>query len=312
MLNESIKPDIVRIIAEAKATLIKRAGIISSVRSFFDSNDFCEVDTPIAIKSPAPEEFIESLQAGGLFLRPSPELQMKIMLVAGWEKIYQIGSCFRAGEFGCKHRPEFTMLEWYQSSADYCDLISFTTVLLQSLAKTISESGIISYKNQKIDFNRSPEIISVNDAFVKYCGVTAQQALDEDNFDLLMVSSIEPNLGLGCITFLKDYPCQRGALAKICENNSKYAERWELYIAGLEIANAYTELIDSVEQEKRFEQANQFREKNKMINYPEQTDFLEAMRYGMPPAAGCALGIDRLVMILTDNSDIANVKIPLS
>lgn len=312
MLNALIKPDCVANIENIKPRLIKRAGIVNSVRQFFNKNDFCEIETPVAIKSPAPEEFIESQSAGELFLRPSPELQMKIMLAAGFEKIYQIGSCFRSDEFGRKHRPEFTMLEWYQTHADYRDIMNFTTEMLREIASTIIPSRVITYNNNKINFNLPPEIITVNDAFIKYAGINSEEAIINDKFDELMVTVIEPKLGDGRITFIKDYPASRAALAKINNSNPPYAERWELYLAGMEIANAYTELTDVLEQQKRFDLSNQYRNEHGLTKYPTQYEFIEAMHYGMPSSAGCALGIDRLVMIFTDADDISQVKIPLS
>ena len=312
MSNVSAKPDSVFLLEQNKTRLLRRAGLIASVRQFFDANGFAEVETPVMIKAPAPEEFIEAPQAGKMFLRTSPELQMKLMLAAGFEKIYQIGACFREGEFGRKHRPEFTMLEWYQTGADYMDLLNFTAGMLRRLAQFTNNSNAISYQGRTLDFSAEPEIITVKEAFRRFAGTTPEAAMEADQFDELMVTKIEPELGKGRPTFLKDYPASRSALARLSQSDSSVAERWELYLDGIEIANAYSELIDPAEQEARFKEAAVVRSQNGMREYPHPTDFMQAIRAGMPDSSGCALGMDRLIMIFTDADDISQVKSPVS
>ncbi|MHB9138412.1 MAG: EF-P lysine aminoacylase EpmA [Victivallaceae bacterium] len=312
MSNVSAKPDSVFLLEQNKTRLLRRAGLIAAVRQYFDSNGFAEVETPLMIKAPAPEEFIEAPQAGEMFLRTSPELQMKLMLAAGFEKIYQIGACFREGEFGRKHRPEFTMLEWYQTGADYMDLLNFTTGMLRRLAQFTNGYHTISYQGRTLDFPADPEIITVKEAFRRFAGTTPEAAMEADQFDELMVARIEPELGKGRPTFLKDYPASRSALARLNKNDSSVAERWELYLDGIEIANAYSELIDPAEQEVRFKEAAAIRARNGLRKYPPPTEFMQAIRAGMPESSGCALGIDRLIMIFTDADDISQVKSPAS
>lgn len=291
-----------------KARLRKRAGLISAIRAYFDERDFIEIETPIVIKAPAPEEYIEGIPVGNGFLRTSPELQMKEMLCAGYEKIYQIGACFRKNEFGARHRPEFTMLEWYEMEINYLQLLEFSADLLRFTAQKISGSLQIEYQGQTIDLALEPQIITVRDAYKKYAGINIGEISTEEEFDEIMTSKVEPHLGKGRMTFLIDYPAKRAALARLKPDNPELAERWELYIAGMELANAYGELTDPVEQRKRFEEAQVQRTKNNFTAYPFPEDFFQALESGMPECSGCALGVDRLAMIFTDTADIADIR----
>jgi elongation factor P--(R)-beta-lysine ligase len=292
-----------------KARLRKRAGLISAVRTYFDERNFIEVETPIVIKAPAPEEYIEGIPVEDGFLRTSPELQMKEMLCAGYEKIYQIGACFRKNEFGKRHRPEYTMLEWYETEINYIQLLEFTAGLLRLAAQKINASLLLEYQGQAIDLTVAPQIITVRDAYKKYADIDIDQIATEEDFDEIMTTKIEPHLGIGQMTFLIDYPANRAALARLKPSNPEIAERWELYLGGMEIANAYGELTDPVEQRKRFEEAQIVRAKNNFVPYPFPEEFLKALESGMPECSGCALGVDRLAMIFTDSADIADVII---
>ena len=292
-----------------EARLRKRAGLISAIRAYFDGQGFIEVETPIVINAPAPEEYIEGIPVENNFLRTSPELQMKQMLCAGYEKIYQIGACFRKNEFGARHRPEFTMLEWYQTEIDYLQLLDFTAELLRSAAQKTIGALKLEYQGQNIDLSLEPQIITVKDAYKKYADIDVDKISSEEDFDEIMTSQIEPCLGIGQMTFLIDYPANRAALARLKPENPEVAERWELYLAGMEIANAYGELTDPAEQRKRFEEAQTIRSENNFVPYPFPDDFFKALESGMPECSGCALGVDRLAMIFTDTADIADIKI---
>ena len=301
---------------ETKARLRQRAGLIAAVRKYFDNNGFLEVDTPVLIPAPAPEEYIEGIPAADGFLRTSPELQMKIMLCAisddtdGYNKIYQLGPCFRHGEHGRRHRSEFTMLEWYEAEIDYMQLAEFTTGLLRFVSQELNGVERLEYQGEIIDLSLPPQVITVRAAFKKYAGLELEEiAKNPDlDFDEIMVSQVEPNLGRGRISYLIDYPADRAALARLKPGQPDVAERWELYIAGLELANAYRELTDPVEQRQRFEQACEERSKHGLISYPVADDFFQALDCGMPQCSGAALGVDRLVMIFTDSSDIAQIR----
>ncbi|MDD5598701.1 MAG: EF-P lysine aminoacylase EpmA, partial [Victivallaceae bacterium] len=292
-----------------QARLRERAGLINAVRAYFAEQGFMEVETPVVIAAPAPEEHIEGIAVENAFLRTSPELQMKQMLCAGYEKIYQIGPCFRKNEFGSRHRPEFTMLEWYETGSDYFDLLDFTAGLLRFAAIRLKNSQQIVYQGEIIDLGLAPQIISVREAFEKYAGINPGRIGSEAEFDEIMALQLEPCLGKGRITFLTDYPAERAALARLKKNDPAVAERWELYIAGMELANAYGELPDPHEQRRRFEKARAVRAENGFIPYPFPDDFMEALESGMPECSGCALGIDRLAMIFTDSADISDIRI---
>ena len=292
-----------------KARLRQRAGLVSALRAYFDERNFIEVETPLLIKAPAPEEYIEGIPVENAFLRTSPELQMKEMLCAGYEKIYQIGACFRKNEFGVRHRPEFTMLEWYETKNDYLQLLEFSADLLRFAAQKTLGSLQIEYQDKTIDLALPPQIITVRDAYKKYADIDVDKIAAEECFDEIMTSQIEPNLGIGQMTFLIDYPANRAALARLKADNSEIAERWELYLGGMEIANAYGELTDPVEQRKRFEEAQVIRAKNNFVPYPFPEDFFKALESGMPECSGCALGVDRLAMIFTNSANIADLRI---
>ncbi len=292
-----------------KARLRRRAGLVAAIRAYFDERDFIETETPIVIKAPAPEEYIEGIPLENAFLRTSPELQMKQMLCAGYEKIYQIGACFRKNEFGARHRPEFTMLEWYEAKINYLQLLEFTTGLLRFAAREIKASLQMEYQGQAIDLALAPQVITVRSAYKKYAGIELDQIATEEEFDEIMTSQVEPNLGRGRMTFLIDYPAERAALARLKTDDSGFAERWELYLAGMELANAYGELTDPLEQRKRFLKAQVQRAKNNFTAYPFPDDFFKALESGMPECSGAALGVDRLAMIFTDAADISEVRV---
>ncbi|WP_176014162.1 amino acid--tRNA ligase-related protein [Victivallis sp. Marseille-Q1083] len=286
-----------------------RAALRRAIRSWLDARGFLEVETPVLIPAPAPEEFIETLRAGGGFLRPSPELEMKLLLGAGLAKIYQFGSCFRAGEHGRKHREEFTMLEYYEAGADYRQLAELTAGFIRSAARELFGGGRLEYCGTTVDLEAGYEWLTVDEAFRRYAGCSAQEALERDCFDERMVCAVEPQLGRGRLTFLTDYPVERAALARVKADNPAAAERWELYIAGIELANAYSELIDGAEQRRRFQAALDFRAAGGMQPYPAAEEFLAMMDAGLlPPCAGSALGFDRLAMIFAAVDDIGQVR----
>ncbi len=289
--------------------ICKRAKILKYTREYFDNLGYIEVNTNSAIAAPAPEEYIESITtSNGRFLRCSPEIAMKILLSKGFEKIYQIGSCFRANEHGRKHREEFTMLEFYQVGIDYMELLKISCGLFQYIAEKLNSTPIISYNGKKIDLSKV-EIISVADAFVKYCNMSYLQAEEQDVFDELTVTEIEPNLGQNCIGALVDYPANRASLARLKKSDERFAERFEIYIDGVELGNAFGELTDLEIQKTRFDAANKFRAENNMLAYPECTEFFAALAKGLPESSGCAIGFDRLVMVFCDSNDIGEVLI---
>ena len=283
-----------------------RSALQRALRNAFYAGEFLEVSTGVKIPAPAPEEYIESVPCQGGFLRTSPELAMKRMLCAGMERIFQIGSAFRAEELGRKHREEFTILEYYAVKWNYRELAEFTAAMIASAAKELFNRTEISYQGVPVDLGRHT-FITVDEAFRKYAGVSAFAADADGSFDELMVLKVEPELGKDCPEFLIDYPANRASLSRLSAADERVAERWELYIRGMELGNAFGELTDAAEQRRRFEAALKFRAEQGMLAYPEATDFLEALEKGMPESSGCAIGFDRLCMIFCDAYDIADV-----
>ena len=283
-----------------------RARLISSIRHFFIQQDFLEVETPLRIPAPAPEEHIEAIPSGNWFLQTSPELCMKRLLAAGYPRIFQISKCFRAAERGSRHLPEFTMLEWYVAQFDYCQLMDQCEAMLITAFKDMGHDQKIIWQNKKINLASPWERISVAEAFSKYAPITCQQALDQETFDEIMVDYIEPRLGIDRPTFIYDYPAKLAALAKIKKSDPAVAERVELYIGGLELANGFSELTDAREQRQRFEDAQEARATKNWSHYAMPEKFLTALQT-MPESAGIALGIDRLAMILANTDSIDEV-----
>ena len=298
--------------------LVERARIVSAIRRFFDERGFVEVETAVRIPAPAPEEHIDCPPVvGGGYLRASPELQMKKLLAEGMDKIYQIGPCFREGEKGSRHNPEFTMLEWYRRGATYLDIQDDLKSLVLSLM-SLTEWKDLSRQTE--DASDCFATLSVRDAYRQYAGWDPWEGeWDQDRFDFDMATKIEPAIkSMGGGVFLTDYPPQAASLARISrakgleteDGRREYAERWEFYWDGLELANCFTELCDSDEQRTRFQSAKNARIVLKESDYPLDNEFIDCLpRIGS--AAGVALGVDRLVMILTKTKEISSVRASL-
>ena len=282
-----------------------RASFIQNIRLFFIQNGFLEVETPLRIPAPAPEEHIEAIQADGWFLQTSPELCMKRLLAAGYSRIFQISKCFRADERGDRHLPEFTMLEWYVTDFDYQQLMNQCEAMILSIA---AASGLeaVNRQNKKISLSPSWEKITVGEAFLRYAPVTSDEAMAKGIFDEILVDYVEPQLGISRPTFLYDYPAKLAALAKLKDGNPAVSERFELYIGGLEIANGFSELTHAREQRERFEEALKARAAKNWARYAMPEKFLQSLT-NLPPCAGIALGIDRLIMVLTGAKTIDDV-----
>lgn len=289
-----------------------RAGVLAAVRNYCDSRGFIEVETPVGVIAPAAEEYIESPRAGDVFLRSSPELQMKRLLCAGMERIYQLGPCFRAGESGRLHRPEFTMFEWYQAHADYREVLDFTIGLVRGAAHELNHSGILHFRGKTIDLDAEWEIVSVRDAFRKFANANADKLAEEEGlFELVLTEKVEPALPADRPCVLMDYPVRFGAFARPKGSDPTLVERWEAYVGGVELANTYGELTDPAIQRERFRAFAATRKRNGLAEYPEPVEFLDALDSGMPETSGGAMGFDRLVMLLAGADDLESVSYPL-
>ena len=286
--------------------LRKRATILQTIRQFFINRGYFEVETPHRIPAPAPESYIDAIPSGNWFLHPSPELCMKRLLAAGYGKIFQICRCWREGERGNLHIPEFTLLEWYRANSSYLELMDDCEELIQSIASQLGSGERIIFRGKEIHLFSLWERITVEGAFKRFARVSMREALKKGLFDEVMVQEIEPHLGVETPTFILDYPSERGALACLKKDDPTLAERFELFIGGLELANAFSELIDAGEQRKRFCSEEAQRRLMKKRPYPIPEKFLMELE-DMPPSAGIALGIDRLVMVFLDAKTIDEV-----
>jgi lysyl-tRNA synthetase class 2 len=318
-----------------------RGRIMAALRGFFAARDFVEVDTPALQISPGLEPhlraFATALEEPGegvqaMFLHTSPEFAMKKLLAAGVPRFFQLAHCFRNGERGPTHHPEFMMLEWYRAGAGYRDLMADCEGLLRA-ALAASKSPCFSWRGQSCDPAASWQYLSVAEAFHDFCGIDllascadpeapdlallaaaarplgiAPHAGDswEDLFFRIFLAEIEPRLGIGAPTVLYDYPLAMAALARVKPEDPRLAERFELYVAGLELANAFGELTDAREQRRRFDGDRQKRRALYGDAYPIDEDFLAAVAV-MPESAGIALGVDRLVMLAAGAESLAEV-----
>ena len=283
-----------------------RAVLIQALRTFFIDRGYLEVETPIRIPAPAPEAHIVPLTSGGWFLQTSPELCMKRLLAAGIPKIFQICKCFRKGERGDRHLPEFTMLEWYAAGSDYRDLMTDCEALLRHLAAVMGKGGVLEWRGRRIELAPEWERITVAEAFRRYAPCTVEEALAQDRFDEILVEDVEPHLGMGTPTFLYDYPAVLGSLARLSSSEPTVAERFELYVAGLELANGFSELVDPVEQRTRFLAEQKTIRLQGRDPGPMPEPFLDGLET-MPSAAGIALGVDRLAMLFAGADSIDQV-----
>lgn len=323
------------------APLAARARILAAIRAFFAARDFLEVDTPALQQSPGLEPhlaaFATALAEPGapsrpLYLHTSPEFAMKKLLAAGVPQLYQLAHAFRNGERGPLHHPEFMMLEWYRAGAGYRDLMADCEALLRAaLAAAGTES--FRWRGAAADPARPWRYLTVAEAFAQYCGIDLLASLAdpqapslavlaaaaaplglaphagddwEDLFFRIFLDKIEPQLGRGAPTVLYDYPLPLAALARAKPEDARLAERFELYVAGVELANGFGELTDPVEQRARFARDRARRRALYGEAYPLDEDFLAALDF-MPASAGIALGVDRLVLLATGAAHIEEV-----
>jgi lysyl-tRNA synthetase class 2 len=293
--------------AERTDALWIRARLIQAIRSFFIDGNYLEVETPHRIPAPIPETHIDPLCSEDWFLHTSPEVCMKRLVAAGYPRIFQICRCFRAGERGRHHLPEFTMLEWYRQGTDYFGLMEECEHMLATVAVQLSGRASIRYQNTDISLQPPWERLTVEDAFSRFASLSATEALRADRFDEMLAVHIEPQLGRELPTILYDYPAALGSLARNKQTNRGLAERFEIYIGGLELANGFSELNDETEQRTRFLKIGQERRTLGKSRLPLPEKFLNDLKR-LPDSAGIAFGIDRLAMLFADKTCIDDVS----
>ncbi|MCK6418419.1 MAG: EF-P lysine aminoacylase GenX [Alphaproteobacteria bacterium] len=377
-----------------RGSLMKRTAMMKTVRNFFDSRGFMAVETPVLQAMPTADTHIHGFRTElhdvalqplkTLYLHTSPELAMKKLLVAGMEKIYQICPVFRNGEQTALHNPEFTLLEWYRTGADFKALMDDCVALFRAVAQAV-DVRTLKYKDTACDPFAEWERLSVAEAFQRYAGMdlaeflprhcepqlgeaiqenkpprhkdtkeskkflgafvswwlkrtgllrrnnvpprnnedlnllkfrkkidslglrTAPDDAWDDLFFRVMAAKIEPHLGHGRPTILYDYPANMAALARRKPGDPRWAERFELYVCGVELANAFSELTDAGEQRARFTADMEDKQRIYGYTYAPDEDFLKALEHGMPECAGIALGLDRLIMLACGAEDIEEV-----
>jgi lysyl-tRNA synthetase class 2 len=314
----------------ARMPFLRRRGLVTAAtRAFFVGRGYAEVETPYAVRTPGEEVHLrpfrtEREHSDGrlqpLWLHTSPEFAMKKLLVAGTGPIFQLARVWRNGEGGDLHAPEFTMLEWYHPGAGMVSLIDETTSYLRAVLPPV-----VTCRGVTTDLSRV-ECLTVADAFERYVGVdvlaTAEDAPAlaaaamtqlrenetwEDLFFRLLLGRVEPLLGRSHPTFLTHWPAAQAALARRDPADPRVAERFELFVCGIELANAFVELTDADEQRARFEIDRARRHAASGPDWPLDEEFLAALAFGMPPSAGIALGFDRLAMIASGASSIDQV-----
>ncbi len=282
-------------LARKQQSLFKRARILNQIRAFFIDNQFLDVETPHRIPANAPELYIDAVLSEDWFLQTSPELCMKRLLAAGFDNIFQICRCWRAGERSTRHLPEYTMLEWYRRGHDYTTLMADCEQLITALCP----GGTLTWQNTVISLERPWPRLTLAEAFARYSTMSLEEALETGEFDTAIALEIEPRLPTDRPVFLVDYPLQHASLARKKRDSSTVAERFELYIGGMELANAFSELTDAAEQNRRFAAEESQRRKLGKVPYPVPHAFLKELAT-LDSAAGIALGVDRLVMLLCD------------
>lgn len=303
------KKDIARL-QSLENNLRLRCKMMSALRKWFAAEDFLEVESPVRIPAPALEDYIDAVEAGdSRWLRTSPELHLKRLLAAGYPRVFEIGPCFRFGESGDHHREEFTMLEWYRLQGDWRVLMDDVQGMVRAAVEATHPGETkLPFRKRLIDFGAPWQSLTVQEAFEKYASVSLRQAIDSGDFEMVLCTEVEPNLGLETPLFLTEYPMECSGLSAELPGKPGFVARWELYVAGLEIGNACTELANPQEQERRFQSTAQLRARDNRPVYPMDQPFMNAIWNGFPLCAGTAIGLDRLTMVLTNAEDIAQVR----
>ena len=319
---------------EVKDTFIKRSQIISGIRTFLDNRGFLEVETPMLATiagGASARPFITHHNTLDLdmFLRIAPELYLKRCIVAGFEKVYELGRTFRNEGMSVRHNPEFTMIELYQAFADYNDMMELTENMVAEVCKKVNGTTKVTYQGAEIDFMPPWRRITMVDAVKEYAGVDynefksdadAQAVAKEKNLEFSKpLNTVTKGEVLNALyeefceehmiqpTFIIDYPVEISPLTKKKRGNEMFTDRFEVFVFGRELCNAYSELNDPIVQRERFAQQEKERELGDDEAYMIDEEFMSALETGMPPTGGLGIGIDRLIMFLTDSASIRDV-----
>ena len=289
--------------------LAERAQILRTIRGFFEARGFLEVETPSIVPSPGMDVHLDAFEvAGAGWLVTSPEYQMKRLLADGYDRIYQLGRCYRRNEQGAQHNPEFTMLEWYRAHAGMEDVLRDTEQLVAAVS-----GGRFVVQGLSLEARPPFARLTVCEAFLRFANMRHEETLDmatadEDRFYRLLVDQIEPALAeLPHAVFLTEYPAPMASLARKKPADPRVAERFELYVAGVELCNGFGELTDPTEQRARFVADQDARRARGLPVHVLDEKFLAALERGMPPSGGNALGVDRLVALTCGTRDIESV-----
>ena len=314
---------------DVKEVFIKRSKIISLIRRFLEDKGFLEVETPILKilqggAAAKPFETYHDALSMDLFMRIAPELYLKRLIVGGFEKVFEMGRVFRNEGISYKHNPEFTIIEIYEAYADYNDIMKLTEDIIVTIAKEVLGTLKIEYKGEKIDLTPPWKRVSLSDALKKE-GINIEKKDEESIRRLAKQKGIEgcEEIGVGKIinvlydkfveaklrkpTFIIDHPIETSPLAKKHRKKKGHVERFELIIAGMELANAFSELNDPLDQRERFKKQAELKAAGDQETESMDEDFLRALEYGLPPTGGLGIGIDRLVMLLTNQPSIRDV-----
>lgn len=314
---------------EVKETFIKRSKIISGIREFLDNRGFLEVETPILntiAGGATARPFVthHNTLDIDMYLRIAPELYLKRLIVGGFEKVYEMGRLFRNEGMDIKHNPEFTTIELYQAYVDFVEMMNLTESLIKFVNSKVNSSEVITFDGTEVDLSKPFARLTMIDAVKKYTGVDFSGTLEEAQKQCKAKGiELDPKLSWGKAlvdlfdrfvedkliqpTFITHYPVENSPLTKRYEKDPRLTERFELFITGRELANAYSELNDPIDQKERFiAQAKERANGDEEANLPDD-DFVTALEYGMPPTGGLGIGVDRLVQLLTDNYSIRDI-----
>jgi lysyl-tRNA synthetase class 2 len=323
--------EVARVPRQRLANLHARATALAAVRRWFADRDFVEVETPVLVKHPGLELHLDPVPAGtGEWLITSPEYQMKRLLAAGMERIYQVSRCFRDHEHGAHHATEFTMIEWYRAWAGLDAIAADTEQLVAAVAEAVRGRPMVTVGGRELDVTPPWPRIAVRDAMARWAGVVvlgdepttvlaeraAAAGIDvggatawDDVFFAVFLARVEPAIAaLDRPVMLVDWPAPLAALARRRPDDPRVAQRFEAYLGGIELANAFGELTDPDEQRARFEADRERRRASGRPVFPIDQRLIAALAEGLPPSGGIALGFDRLVMLVTGADHIRDVS----